>query len=193
MITTQIKPEAPWPDERLIRECRHGNQDAWSALIDKYKNLIFSIPIKFGLSRDEAADVFQAVCMELHVSLPQLRKPKALPKWLMQTSYHLCLRRKKDRLRSFDDIEDLEEAPESTEKVPEQIVHQVEREQIVREAISELPTRCYRMVAMLFFEDPPRPYDQVAQELRLATGSIGFIRGRCLEKLRKILQERGFR
>jgi DNA-directed RNA polymerase specialized sigma24 family protein len=74
--------ELSWPDERLVRECCNGNQAAWSALIEKYKNLIFSIPIKFGLSREDAADVFQAVCVDLLMGLPRVREPKALPKWM---------------------------------------------------------------------------------------------------------------
>jgi hypothetical protein len=48
------------------------------------------------------------------------------------------------------------------------------------------------MINLLFFENPPLAYHQVAQKLKLATGSIGFIRGRCLKKLRKALEERGF-
>ena len=183
-----------WPDERLIRECCKGNQDAWFALIEKYKNLIFSIPIKFGLTRDEAADIFQAVCVELLAGLPKLREPKALPKWLMQTSYHQCLRWKKDRLDLLGDAQDMEERLEgSPEELPEKVFYQIQREQGVREAISALPPRCNQMVTMLFFEDPPRPYEEVAKELQLATGSVGFIRGRCLKKLRQLLEEKGFK
>jgi RNA polymerase sigma factor (sigma-70 family) len=185
--------ELAWSDERLVRECCEGNQDAWAALIEKYKNLIFSIPIKFGVSREDAGDIFQTVCMELLAGLPQLREPKALPKWLMQTSYHQCLRWKKLRLELTDDTEGHEsEQQPSLEELPEEILLQVQREQIVRDAISTLPKRCNQMVAMLFFEDPPRPYDEVAKELHLATGSIGFTRGRCLKKLRQLLEEKGF-
>jgi hypothetical protein len=36
------------------------------------------------------------------------------------------------------------------------------------------------------------PYSEVARRLKLATGSIGFIRGRCLQRLKKILEEQGF-
>ncbi len=86
--------ELSWSNERLVRECCRGNQAAWAALLDKYKNLIFSVPIKFGLWRDDAADIFQAVCLDLLSDLPRLREPQALPKWLMQTSYHKCLRTK---------------------------------------------------------------------------------------------------
>jgi DNA-directed RNA polymerase specialized sigma24 family protein len=45
---------------------------------------------------------------------------------------------------------------------------------------------------MLFFEDIARPYAEVAASLGIATGSIGFIRRRCLEHLRKSLEEAGF-
>jgi len=51
-------------DARLIKDCLEGSESAWSALISKYKNLIFSIPMKYGFSRDDAADVFQAVCLD---------------------------------------------------------------------------------------------------------------------------------
>jgi RNA polymerase sigma factor (sigma-70 family) len=185
--------EQSWTDERLIHECCHGNEAAWSALIEKYKNLIFSIPIKFGLSREDAADVFQAVCVDLLVALPRVREPKAFPKWLMQTSFHQCLRWKKDRLPATENSEATLRLEAAASELPEQMLLEVYREQGLREAIAALPPRCRRMVAMLFFEDPPRPYDEVAKELKLATGSIGFIRGRCLMKLRRLLQEKGFR
>jgi len=186
-------PEQAWSDERLVRECRKGNQAAWSALIEKYKNLIFSVPIKFGLPREDAADIFQAVCVDLLSSLPKLREPKALAKWLMQTSFHKCLRWKKDQLNLVDDQEALDGARNSgSDDLPEEMLHQVQREQSVRQALAALPPRCGRMVSMLFFDDPPRPYEQVARELGLASGSIGFIRGRCLKKMRQLLEEKGF-
>lgn len=186
--------ELAWSDERLVRECCKGNQTAWAALIEKYKNLIFSIPIKFGLSREDAADIFQAVCVDLLSGLQQLREPKALPKWLMQASFHQCLRWKEDRLNLVGDLEELDGQREgNAEEMPEEMIHQVQREQSVRETMAALPGRCNRMVSMLFFEDPPRPYQEVAKELGIATGSIGFIRGRCLKKLRQLLEKKGFR
>jgi RNA polymerase sigma factor (sigma-70 family) len=185
--------ELAWPEERLVRECCEGNQAAWSALLEKYKNLIFSIPIKFGLSRDDAADVFQAVCVDLMAGLPRLREAKALPKWLMQTTFHQCLRWKKDRMVLMEDVGEMDRQPDpSSETLPEEMLYQLQKEQSVRDAIVSLPPRCGRMVQMLFFESPARPYQEVAKELGIATGSIGFIRGRCLKKLRLALEKGGF-
>src|SRR6266567_4460790 len=136
-----------WNDTLLVKECLAGSEEAWSLLIDKYKALIYSIPVKYGLSPQEAADVFQATCTELLVRLPELREPRALPKWLMQVAHHECYRLKR---------------------------------------------QSRRLVELLFYEVPARPYAEVAKELGLAVGSIGFTRQRCIERLRRQLEDLGF-
>ena len=71
-------------------------------------------------------------------------------------------------------------------------IEQVEREQMLRDATASLPPRCQEMIRLLFFLEPPLAYSEVAKRLGLATGSIGFIRGRCLKRLRNALQQMGF-
>ena len=192
-LAIESHPDTSWPDARLVQECLAGNENAWTALIDKYKNLIYSIPIKFGMHQD-AADIFQAVCVDLMSELKNLREHRALPKWLMETCYHRCLQHRRQAGRM------VELEPEYAEKLetdadqplPEQMLAQLEQEQLLRDVIASMPERCERMIHMLFYVLPPRPYDQIARELGLATGSIGFIRGRCLDRLRKQLEKRGF-
>ncbi len=189
----QLEPRKRRSDERLVALCLKGDQEAWADLVDKYKNLIYSVPIKFGMY-DDAADIFQSVCLDLLSDLPKLLEPKALPKWLMQVSYHKCL---EHRARAKKQVpleeEDAEKIPDGAgSPLPEEMLAQLQREQIVRDVVAVLPDRCGRMVRMLFYETPPRPYQQVAQELGIATGSIGFIRGRCLTRLRKQLEKMGF-
>ncbi len=86
-------------DALLVKECLAGKEEAWSLLIEKYKALIYSIPVKYGLPPQEAADVFQATCTELLVRLPELREPRALPKWLMQVAHHESYRYKRQGQR----------------------------------------------------------------------------------------------
>jgi RNA polymerase sigma factor (sigma-70 family) len=181
-----------WPDRRLVSECLRGNEQAWSLLIDRYKRLIYSIPVKYGFSADEATDIFQAVCLELLSELPKLRKPEALPKWIMQVTAHKCLRGKKEKQRT-DTVDPADAAFErSVPPRAEQILREAEQEQNLRGVIGQLPERCQDLIRMLFFDEPAQPYDEVARRLGIATGSIGFIRQRCLERLRKGLVEAGF-
>jgi RNA polymerase sigma factor (sigma-70 family) len=182
---------APVPtDEELIERCLADDSDAWSALIDRYKNLIYSIPIRMGMHQ-EANDVFQLVCVDLLSKLPQLREPRALPKWLMQTCYHECLRYCRTHGRE-DNLDPNTPEPPAPDPPAEESLIQFQQEQTLRETIFEMAARCARMIPMLFFETPMRPYEDIAKELGLATGSIGFIRGRCLARLRKSLEKKGF-
>jgi RNA polymerase sigma factor (sigma-70 family) len=187
------KKAAPaWDDTRLVRECLRSNEEAWSLLIEKYKALIYSIPVKYGLPQQEAADVFQATCAELLVRLPKLREPRALPKWLMQVAHHECYRwkRQQQRVVSRDADPDLPE-PE-TPAIAESVIQQTQEEQMLREAMSSLSPQCRRLVELLFFETPARPYADVAKELGLAVGSIGFTRQKCMDSLRRQLDALGF-
>jgi len=179
-------------DAALVKQCLAGKEEAWAQLIDKYKALIYSVPVRYGLPPQEAADVFQGTCMELLKRLPDLREPRALPKWLIQVAYHQCYhwKRQQQRLVSRDGETELPE-PEIP-PMAEELVRQTEEEQILREAMAGLAPRCRRLVEMLFFETPARPYSEVASELQLAVGSIGLTRQKCIETLRKRLDELGF-
>jgi len=83
----------------------------------------------------------------------------------------------------LDAVEEIATAPE--------VVGQFQQEEVVHKAIAQLQPRNAELVRMLFFEQPPLPYTEIAKRLGLATGSIGFIRARCLSKLRKALIEIG--
>ncbi|NDQ55591.1 MAG: sigma-70 family RNA polymerase sigma factor [Acidipila sp.] len=181
-----------WSNTRLVKECINRNEEAWSALIDKYKSLIFSIPIKYGFSVDDASDIFQSVCLELLAELPNLRKAEALPKWIMQVTAHKCFRgrRQQQRTESVDPGDT--RIDRATPARAEAILREAEEEQNLQQALAELPPRCRQLVHLLFYEDPPREYRKVAEELGIAVGSIGFIRQRCLDKLRQRLTEVGF-
>jgi RNA polymerase sigma factor (sigma-70 family) len=182
-----------WPDARLVRECVRGSDEAWAALLDKYKNLIFSIPIKRGFAREDAAEVFQRVCLLLLAELPRLREPKALPMWLIRVTSRECIRWRRQEHHAAHDV-DAEASPLRDEQpLAEELLAQIGEEQALREAVRGLPARCRQLIEMLFFETPARPYGEVARSLGLATGSIGFIRGRCLTRLRRELEKAGFR
>jgi RNA polymerase sigma factor (sigma-70 family) len=196
MITPKLEDsgagKVSWPDERLVRECLKGSEEAWSALIDKYKRLVFSIPIKYGLPQAAAADIFQEVCLSLLAELPRLREPRALAAWLIQTTSHKCSHWKREEQRhATDETQDQTVPPRDLSKMPEEILSAVQREQIMREALAEMPPRCQRLIHMLFFQDPALPYQEVARSLQIATGSIGFIRMRCLERLRRTMEKKG--
>jgi RNA polymerase sigma factor (sigma-70 family) len=191
----RTRPEREdWDDGRLVQACRDGDQEAWSVLIQRYRRLIYSIPARYGAQPADAADIFQAVCLELYAELPRLRKVESLRSWLISVTAHQAFHWKqrvmKRTIREGTEIEP--DTSRGQEPVPPDLLEAAEREQVLRDAVRGLPPRCREMIRLLFYEDPPLSYADVAQRLGLATGSIGFIRGRCLKKLERVLARTGF-
>jgi RNA polymerase sigma factor (sigma-70 family) len=179
-------------DRELVTACLNGDEAAWHELIDRYTRLIYATALKLGLTREEATDIFQAVCLDLVNELPRLRDPQALPMWLMQVTRHKAVKWKRKSERYVaDEASRSEQLPAPDQDMPDSFITDLQTAQAVREAVAALSARCRQMVRMLFFEDTPRPYREVAAELGVAVGSIGFLRSRCLDKLRAALERIG--
>ena len=183
-----------WTDEQLVEACLQGNEHAWSALVDKYKNLIFSIPIRMGLSRDDAGEIFQHVCLKLLSELEKIRDLNCLSGWLIKVTSYDCFRWvRRERMRNSVALESEAAAAAQAPALPDAELLELEREQIFRDTLMEISPRCQELIRMLFYQSPAVPYDEVAKSLKLARGSIGFMRMRCLSQLRAKLVERGFK
>ena len=191
LVSVAPRYVTPTEDEWLVQECLQGNQQAWERLIDKYKRLIYSIPFKYGAAPEDSADIFQAVCLELFHSLGKLRNVESLRAWLMTVTMHQSYHWKKKRPCTLE-LDAMEPEMLAEMAVAPETVSQLHQEQTIREALAQLPPRCGELLRLLFLEQPELPYSEVARRLGLATGSIGFIRGRCLKKLRAVLVELGF-
>jgi RNA polymerase sigma factor (sigma-70 family) len=180
-------PSPSWDDERLVEGCRDGDQQAWGALVRKSQRLVYAVAFRYHAAPEDAADIFQSVCVELYSELDQIRQPAALRGWLITVTSHTALRWRRLRTRRdhFERPDDPAVEAAEVEPTVEADREALELGQELREAMQNLPDRCQSMLQMLFFDDPPKPYAEVATQLGLATGSIGFIRGRCLDKLRK--------
>ncbi len=188
-------PHVGWEDKRLVDACLGGDDGAWNALVDKYKNLVYGIAVRYGAQPDDAADLFQAVWIDVYEELGRLRKRGSVRSWLISVTRHKCYHWKRkyrrEALKVANDVH--EPAVEAQTAVDPIAIEDLERDQLVGESIATLPPRCQELICLLFFVDPPRPYKEVARTLGLAIGSIGFIRGRCLKRLQKNLERRNVR
>ena len=76
------KHDAADSDRDLIRRCQQGSAGAWQRLLNKYERLVYSIPLRYGLSRDDAADIAQNTFTILIESLDTLSEDSRLGAWL---------------------------------------------------------------------------------------------------------------
>jgi RNA polymerase sigma factor (sigma-70 family) len=181
-------------DRKIIEACLKGDVSAWEVLIVRYQRLIYSIPLKSRLSQDDAADIFQSVCLKLYEKLETLRDHEKLSSWIITTttreSWRLLARQKRevsvDEPASEDDLEPLDLLASDVPLADEQRI-MLEQQQAIRQAVSALPDRCKNLVTMLFYKKDELSYTEIARQMDMPVASIGPTRARCLEKLKKLL------
>ena len=177
--------------------CLSNNEVAWEVLIARYERLIYSIPIKLRMSPQEAIEVFQSVCFILLKKLSTLRNHERLYSWLITTTTRECWRVRALKQRELAHPQGAGSngsASPGDALTAEQLAFErraaAEQQRIVWDAISTLPDRYRDLIIMLFFVSDEPTYEDIAQRLNMPVSSIGPTRARCLEKLRKILEEK---
>ena len=173
------------PVTELVTRARHGDQRAWDDLVERYAPLLWSLCRRYQLRTADAEDVNQAVWLRLVSQLDKIRDPAALPGWLATTTRRECIRvlRAARGPHAAEYLPDAETIPDRQAEMAEQELLVAERHAALREAFARLPPCCQRLIGKLI-EDPPVTYAQISASLSIPVGSIGPLRGRCLDKLR---------
>jgi RNA polymerase sigma factor (sigma-70 family) len=174
----------------LVGAARQGSEEALGQLVTELSPMLWHVARAAGLSPHAAEDVLQTVWMRLVAHLDDIHTSAALTGWLVTTARREAWRvRAEERRQLPADAELLAELPDQGPGSEEQVIMDDQR-QVLWAAVGRLSARCQELVRIVAFA--PRPdYAAVAAELGLAVGSIGPTRGRCLAKLRALLDAEG--
>jgi RNA polymerase sigma factor (sigma-70 family) len=147
---------------------------------------VWSVCRRHRLNDADTADVGQDVWLRLVEHVAVIRDPAALPGWLATTTRRLCL----GVLKSSNHRAALAEAVTAdprTERFaagPDDLVLRAERNQIIRDAIAQLPPHCRQLLSLLT-QTPGLSYADIAARLDEPVGGLGPRRARCLRDLRR--------
>jgi RNA polymerase sigma factor (sigma-70 family) len=168
----------------LLAGCRLGDRGSWVALVDRYETLVYTVARRNGLNAEDAADVTQSTFAVLLTRLDDLRDGERLPSWLATVARRESWRvaRRTKREQSFP--------PDQEADGTDTAADWAQREAI-EHALNQLGGPCRQLLLWLFFEPGPPSHAEVADRLGRAVGGIGPLRGRCLGKLRTLLDEGG--
>jgi len=171
----------------LVTRARSGDKQAWDEIVERYAPLIWSICRQYRLDDADSEDVGQVVWLHLMDQLVSLREPAALPGWLATTTRRECLRNRRAAARlplpTGAYIDEGNRADPKAVLAEEELLV-AEGHAALRQALSDLPPGCRKLVALLV-ADPPLSYTEISARLGIPIGSIGPSRSRCLAKLRR--------
>ena len=173
-------------DHDLIRACRAGDARAWERLLDKYERLVFSISLNYGLTADDAADVTQITFTILLQNLNTLPDEIPLSSWLATVArrhtWRLLARNRREAVNPGEDLA----GNEALGGIVDNWEHW-ELAEWLSQGLSLLDEHCRQLLLALYFDAEQPSYAQIADRLKMAIGSIGPTRARCLEQMRQSL------
>jgi RNA polymerase sigma factor (sigma-70 family) len=179
--------EAPRDDD-LVDACLRGDETAWASLIRRYRRLIYTIPLRFGMPLSAAEEIFQEVSLILLQKLHTVRDEARLSAWIVTVTRRVCIQRWR-QLPAAISIDELTNHPDEIDGDMDEALLNLERRHTLQQAMEQLDERCHKLIQALFLADPPASYQEIAQELGVPEGSIGPTRARCLDKLRRIVAD----
>jgi RNA polymerase sigma factor (sigma-70 family) len=187
-LSSECETDHRQPAE-LVRDASRGDASAWSALVDRFAPLVWSIARNYRLSQQDAADVSQTTWLRLAEHIDRVREPERVGAWLATTAGRESLAVIKRRQRQVPSEEaTLSQAldDDMSDQPVECMLRAAQSEELWR-AFSTLPPRS-QLLLRLLFADPQPSYQEIATLTGMPIGSIGPTRARCLRELRDLLE-----
>lgn len=178
------------PDS-LIRNCIAGDEAAWTLFFEIYGRLIYTIPARFGFSTPDCDEIFQEASLEIVGGLSSIQQPERLQAWIVTITRRTCIRRfrqKTDKktigLDEWERVEDssMDDGVLSRLQLAEERV-------LLHRAMAELGPKCQQLLTELFLSDEDLSYAEISEKLDIPVGSIGPTRQRCIESLKRVLEQ----
>lgn len=168
----------------LLRKAAAGDQTAWSELVDRFDQMVWSVARSFRLDDATAKDVSQTVWLKLIENISKINDPDRLPGWLATTCRREAIRVSKLRDRTIPtDFEyDIEDDAPSLETM---MVEDDEHRTLIT-AFGRLSEGCQQLLRLLTVE-PALSYEEISEAIDKPVGSLGPTRSRCIERLKSVM------
>jgi RNA polymerase sigma factor (sigma-70 family) len=167
-----------------------GDAVALDELVRVMTPVLWHVVRAYRLTSELAEDVVQTTWLSLVKSRASIQEPAAVGGWLTTTARREAWKVAKATGRGIP-VED----DELSRRLPDEDSAEAE---VVRrdgderlwEAVERLSERCQALLRIVAFEHRP-DYTTIAANLGMPVGSIGPTRGRCLQKLRTMIEKNG--
>ncbi len=181
-------------DKELIILYLEGNENAFSELLSRHKDKIYTSIYLFVKNHDLAEDIFQDVFIKI---IKTLRKGKynhegKFLQWAMRISYNLCVdhfRREKRRTKvSSSETFDIFDVLESKDDNMEQSIIKSQKHKLVRELVDKLPPEQREVVILRHYAD--MSFKEISKLTRVSINTaLGRMRY-ALINMRKMIENK---
>jgi RNA polymerase sigma-70 factor, ECF subfamily len=182
-LTGAVSSTAEQDDLQLIAASKGGDQDAFAQLVQRYQRRVFNLVYRMLQQYEEANETTQETFLAAWQGLPAFRGDARFATWLYRIAYNCSLKQLEQRKRDKA-LQVALEAEQDGAKLVDTEMDVRDRQALVREHLSHLPTK-YRIVLILrHLQD--MTYEEMAEILTMPIGTIKT----HLFRARNLLKER---
>jgi len=177
-------PDKTRTDMQLIEATLNGSQDDFAELVNRYKNLVYSIILRQTRDSEEANDLAQDVFIKVYRNLRSYTPAFKFSTWVMRiTSNHIIDQHRKKKAETVPFEPHMAEGVNMpTEASPETQYLRQEQTQRIQKIIDDLP-EIYRIPVVLYHQQE-KSYQEIAEEIGEPLSKVKnrIFRGRKLLK-----------
>ncbi len=173
----------------VFEKAAEGDPDAWADLVGRFGGMIAATGRRYRLTPSDVAELQQTTWLRLVENMHRIEQPERVGGWLATTARResLLLLKRAAKYRSGAD-QIFANMPDRHLPEPDARPIAEENDVVIRAAWSRLKPRCQELLSRLIIDDPIG-YKDLSELLHMPVGSIGPTRGRCLEHLRRLVEE----
>ena len=142
-------------DKLYIDKVIDGDTNAFSYLVDNYKNMIYSLAYKMTKNKEEAEEISQDTFIKAYKNLSNFKGDSKFSTWLYKVAYHATLDAVKKNKRNASTFE-INEITYNQIKSVEDILEGIERKErakILNECLLKLPEEERSIIWMFYYEE----------------------------------------
>jgi RNA polymerase sigma-70 factor (ECF subfamily) len=171
-------------EKQLIEGCRRGDPEAFRALFEKYKDLVYSVALRYSGDPAVAQDIAQDTFLKLFSALGSFRGDSNFEAWLYRMVVNSCFDQKRKTRRLTPLLDGILDALRTPDLSVLDEVLRSEMSTYVRSVVDGLPAN-QKMVVVLRYTQG-LSYDEIAGILGCSAGTIAS----RLNRAHKLLERR---
>lgn len=176
-------------DEReLVAGVRGGDRAAFREIYERYRDRVYRLIFYSLNERLLAEDILQTVFLKIYRSLPGFRFESSLSTWIYRIALNECMNQNRRRNPEHVPIESILGSGEDidTALAPDDQHARNELQRIVQQTVFDLPPKLRSVVVLKYLEE--LSYDQIAEVLECAPGTVASRLNRALAEMESRLQ-----
>jgi RNA polymerase sigma-70 factor, ECF subfamily len=173
-------------ESELVVRCQAGDEQAFAALVDEYKNLVFGVISQVVFDRSRVEDVAQDVFLKIYRGLPSFRGDAKLSTWIYRIVRNACSEARSGRAPAPSlDERDADDRPVHQPRAVDRAFRDFELRDEVEKAVAQLPDQWRLLISAHYFGG--QSYQELADIFEMPIGTVKTQLHRAKQKLRTLL------